>query len=552
MLAGQLCAAEPLNWAFIGVWDRSMPQVEAACRENGIHVEFFKGQKFNETQQPDQAARFRLVFVLNLEADQASALTQRLKQAREINPEQRVIPLDARGSQMDLEKAGLLLKDEAVPAYWRPNGTVNVRRLIRYCMVKHCGAAGEIEAPVLIPEAGYYDSAREDAFSDINEFIIFKRGKQRWVEGASVAVLLLQQSFWITHDLKVIDAQIIALEKQGLNVVPVFGDREEQVTKLTRAAAPNMSFVYTQDTWGEKVDGLYEEALQNTDTVLRVWASNMTSQLSNHHAYEYLGGLSMAVKKVTGKSPAALISDVRDPGGARVRDFEEVLASNLKSELLNRRWLEGMKSHDYAGAGHIAELVKNTFGWSVTRRESITQETWDEVYEVLVKDKHKLQLAEWFERVSPHAMQEISATLIEAARKDLWQATPEQLQTLTKLYASSVKAHGDSGGLVSGGNTRMADFVSAKLTAPGDQESATLAQDMKAKLQQSAAAPDTVVEKVSGPQISEAKEQAPNASKPQQQGTVLEPAWNAFAWLIAAAAVLLVIVGFFKRAGSTS
>ena len=238
--------------------------------------------------------------------------------------------------------------------------------------------------------------------------------------------------------------------------------------------------------------------------------------------------------------------------GARVRDFEEVLAANLKSELLNRRWLEGMKSHDYAGAGHIAELVKNTFGWSVTRRESITQETWDEVYDVLVKDKHKLQLAEWFERVSPHAMQEISATLIEAARKDLWQATPEQLQTLTKLYATSVKAHGDSGGLVSGGNTRMADFVSAKLTAPGDQESATLAQDMKAKLQQSAATPDAVVEKVSGPQISGAKEQAPAASKPQQEGTVLEPAWNAFAWLIAAAAVLLVLVGFFKRAGSTS
>lgn len=1300
MLAGRLSAAEPLNWAFIGVWDRSMPQVEGACRESGIHAEFFKGQRFNETQRAAQAASFGLVFVLNLEADQAPALAQRLKQAREINPGQQVIPLDARGSQLDLEKAGLLLKDDAVPAYWRSNGSVNVRRLIRYCLVKHCGTTGKIEPPVLIPDAGYYDPAREDAFSDIGEFIAFKRGKQRWVEGASVAVLLLQQSFWITHDLKVIDAQIAALEKQGLNVVPVFGDREEQVTKLTRAAAPtiliedrhgamwqstallkeldapylrpismlattneewlrdprglshrdvgmfmalqeswgtlepvvvgglkeniqgfrlhepipdrieafaaraarraalkrksnaekkialiyynkglgqddlmrgsptggfldapesfmrflprmqeagftlkntpantaalidtmkrggrnigpwvqgdleklvdesqpvlvplhlyeqwfntklseaarktmvekfgpppgrimvvkrngephivlpkleignlvlmpqpergekqdenllhnrdvppphnylafywwleeqfhadaivhwgthgtlellpgkeaglskdcwsdicvghlpvidlwitdnlgeatlarrrsyaalvdhlppptlaaglddefknlhedihkfrtledgllkeeyrkrvsqqaresrlhgsggevlddaavtrldehlhnlfesrtplrlhvlgegpheaemvpylvqilgeplldhlaasrglqraalehkqrdraqaaeflsaaldgappagmrmtpelqkdlefardvrsrlldagkehagllkalggqyiepgpgpdpirnpatapggrnlyslnpeeiptrpawetarklvgellrtrkpkkialdlngmetmrdfgvmegqilallgvrpiwnqnnlvidvelipveelgrprvevfiamggqykenfptrvalldkavrlaatasesvnpvreavaatkerllkrgystaradqyaaarifgtkpgnmsgthilylvprsgvwdkddeitdvytdNMSFVYTQETWGEKVDGLYEEALQNTDTVLRVWASHMTSQLSNHHAYEYLGGLSMAVKKVTGKSPAALISDVRDPGGARVRDFEEVLAANLKSELLNRRWLEGMKSHDYAGAGHIAELVKNTFGWSVTRRESVTQETWDEVYDVLVKDKHKLNLSEWFERVSPHAMQEISATLIEAARKDLWKASPEQLQTLTKLYANSVKAHGDSGGLVSGGNTRMADFVSAKLTAPGDQEAATLAQEMKAKLQQSAAAPDAAVEKVSGPQIGEAREQAPaSTSKPKHEGTVLQPAWNSFAWLIGAVAVLLMLVGFFKRAGSTS
>ena len=158
LLAGQMFAAEALDWAFIGVWDRSMPQVEAACRENGIHAEFFKGQKFNETQKAELAARFRLVFVLNLEAEQAPALTQRLKEARALNPEQRVIPLDTRGSQMDLEKAGLLLKDEAVPAYWRPNGTVNVRRLIRYSMVKYCGQPGEIETPVLLVH-GQKDSA---------------------------------------------------------------------------------------------------------------------------------------------------------------------------------------------------------------------------------------------------------------------------------------------------------------------------------------------------------------------------------------------------------
>jgi cobaltochelatase CobN len=123
----------------------------------------------------------------------------------------------------------------------------------------------------------------------------------------------------------------------------------------------NMSFVYSGDVWGEKVEGLYEEALQGTDTILRVWASNMTSQLSNHHAYEYLGGLNMAVKKVTGKTPQAVIADVRSPSGARIRDFEEVLATNLQSELLNKKWLEGMKSHDYAGARLVRHASRGRF-----------------------------------------------------------------------------------------------------------------------------------------------------------------------------------------------
>lgn len=198
----------------------------------------------------------------------------------------------------------------------------------------------------------------------------------------------------------------------------------------------NMSYVYSGETWGRQVDGLYQEAMQGTDTLVRVWTSNMTSQLSNHHAYEYLGGLSMAVTKVTGKYPAAFIADVRDPSGARMRGFEEVLATNFRTELLNRKWIKGMKENGYAGAGHIAELVKNTFGWSVTRPESVSQGTWNDIYETYIKDREKLDLKEFFEKVSPHALQEIAATMLESSRKGLWQATPEQIAELSQVYAN--------------------------------------------------------------------------------------------------------------------
>lgn len=275
---------------------------------------------------------------------------------------------------------------------------------------------------------------------------------------------LLQRGFSAERATQFAAARIFGTKPgnmSGTNIlylVPRSGvwDKDDDVSSVYM---DSMSFVYTQDVWGEKLDGLYEAALQDTDTVLRVWASNMTSQLSNHHAYEYLGGLNMAVKKVTGKTPAALIADVRDPTGARIRDFDEVLASNMQSELLNRRWIEGMKSHDYAGAGHISELVKNTFGWSVTRQESVSQQTWNSIYGTFIKDDLKLGLGGWFEKVSPHALQEIAATLLEAARKGYWKASRPQVEQLAALYAESVQKHGDSGGLVSGGNTRLSDFV---------------------------------------------------------------------------------------------
>ena len=252
-----------------------------------------------------------------------------------------------------------------------------------------------------------------------------------------------------------------------LYMVPRSGvwDKDSEVSDVY---IDNMSYAYTGDVWGQKIDGLYQDAIQGTDILVRVWASNMTSQLSNHHAYEYLGGLSMAVKKLTGKEPAAFIADVRDPGAARMRDFTEVMATTYSSELLNRKWVEGMQSHGYAGAGHVAELVKNTFGWSVTRDDAVSNQTWNEIYSVYVEDKYHLGIAKWLEDSNPHARQEMAATMLEASRKGYWKTDAATVANLSRIYAASVAAHGDSGGLTGGGNKRLEQFVSSNLNAPGN------------------------------------------------------------------------------------
>jgi len=292
----------------------------------------------------------------------------------------------------------------------------------------------------------------------------------------------------------------------------------------------NMSYVFTGKLWGEKVPGLYEEAIQGTDTVLRVWASNMTSQLSNHHAYEYLGGLSMAVRKLTGREPQALVADVRSPNAARLRDFEEVLATNLRTELLNENWIRGMKSHDYAGAGMMAELVKNTFGWSVTRPGSVGQGTWEEIYRTYIQDRYRLG-----DRVNPHARQEIAAVMLEAVRKGYWRPDQQVVRHLAREFAQSVARHGLSAGLTTGGNRPLERFVSEQLRAVGD---VALAGRFHQAVRASAGAPadeqQAAAEKVYGPKLEKTRQQAPSAPVPRRT-----------AWGLALAGAVLVLLAAF-------
>jgi len=243
-----------------------------------------------------------------------------------------------------------------------------------------------------------------------------------------------------------------------LYLVPKSGawDRPSEIADVY---IDNMSWVYTKDAWGQKVDGLYQQAIQGTDTLIRAWSSNMTSELSNHHSYEYLGGLSMAVKTLTGREPDAYIADVRNPDGARMREFGEVLATTFKTELLNKNWIAGMKEHGYAGAGHAAELVKNTFGWAVTRTSAVSDATWKEIYDVYVNDKFGLGVRQWMEKDNPHALQEMAATMLEASRKGYWHADAKTLKALGQLYQESVAKYSDSNGLISGGNTSLAAYA---------------------------------------------------------------------------------------------
>lgn len=307
----------------------------------------------------------------------------------------------------------------------------------------------------------------------------------------------------------------------------------------------NMSHVFTGNVWGEQVPGLYEDAVRGTDLVLRTWTSNMTGPLTNHHVYEYAGGLSLSIETTNGKQPQLMFNDVRN--NPRIRDFNEILATEAHVTMLNPKWLRGMMENSYSGAGMMAEVVRNTSGWEATRRGSISHDMWNEIHAVYVKDKHGLQLKEWMNKENPFARQEILATLIEAARKGDWKVDDATRRELAKEYAASVAKYGDSAGLATGGNTKLQAEVVSQLNAPGDESLATAYKNAVAK----SAQPPAPVASAGGPEGK--SEPAPDVVAGNElQPVPAAPGTNngSVAWLgagVGTAVVALVLLGAIRR-----
>jgi cobaltochelatase CobN len=229
--------------------------------------------------------------------------------------------------------------------------------------------------------------------------------------------------------------------------------------------------VYTAGAdWGTNSPGVYEMALKGTDAVALSRSTNVVSPLTLDHYFEYLGGMTMAVRDIDGVSPETYIADVRDVERPAMETLGETLTRDLRGKFWNPRWIREQQAEGFSGAVEITQTATNLFGWQVTKPEAVSEYVWDEVQRVYVDDSHSLGLPEWFDRENPYAFQSLAAVLLESARKGYWKPAPEVLQRTANAYADSVGQHGPAGDIRTTDNFRFQTFVSEQLRAPGNQQ----------------------------------------------------------------------------------
>ncbi len=88
---------------------------------------------------------------------------------------------------------------------------------------------------------------------------------------------------------------------------------------------------------------------------------------------------------------------------------------------------------------------------------------WDEIYDVYVADKHDLGIRNFYEKQNPAALEDVSATMLESARKGMWKATDQQLAALARLHTELVNKYGPSGSQRVMDNAKLRDFIAQKV-----------------------------------------------------------------------------------------
>ena len=242
-------------------------------------------------------------------------------------------------------------------------------------------------------------------------------------------------------------------------------------SELGRVYLNRLGHAYGLDASGEAAHAAFNQALSGVTRSYHGRASNLYGLLDNNDAFDYLGGMSLAIETLTGRVPEGLVLQHADPAKASVEPLATALLSELRGRYLNPEWLKPMMAHGYAGARTMGqEFLENLWGWQVTRPDLIRQWAWDEVKETYFDDKQKLGLPAFLAQGhNAHVKAQMLAIFMVAAERGYWRADAATLRRLGGELARLVAKNGLPGSGHTAPNHPMWPWLATKLDAADAQ-----------------------------------------------------------------------------------
>lgn len=277
--------------------------------------------------------------------------------------------------------------------------------------------------------------------------------------------------------------------------------------ELAKVYRTRLGHAYGLAADGEAAHAAFDSALANVGRAWHGRASNLYGVLDNNDAFDYLGGLSLAVEGLTGRRPEGLILQHADPGRADIEPLATAVLGELRGRFLNPAWLKPLMAHGYAGARTMGqEFLENLWGWQVTRPDLIENWAWDEVKAVYFDDAKKLGLPEFLgQGQNAHVKAHMLSIFMVAAHKGFWKTDEATIRRMGGELSRLVARNGLPGSGHAAPNHPMWAWLTPQLEAADAQAlGVVLAKARGESVAAAYAPPATAVKPTLGPQAAAA------------------------------------------------
>ncbi|TYK65977.1 cobaltochelatase subunit CobN [Colwellia echini] len=257
----------------------------------------------------------------------------------------------------------------------------------------------------------------------------------------------------------------------GINRLAERSGAWQERKQLGEAYIKRMSHAYgvpSDDVeMGSNVQSLFRQQLAHVNSTYLGRASNLYGLIDNNDAYDYLGGLNLAIETITGEQPESFVISHANNKQLSIDPLQLALLSELRGRFLNRQWIQPLMKQGYAGARTMGnEFIENLWGWQATSPEIIKSWVWEDLKAVYIDDSLDIGLDEFLqENHNVHVQSNILAIMLVAIEKGFWQASEQTQTELAEKFAKNIVENGIPGSGHTHANHPIYNFITPMLSA---------------------------------------------------------------------------------------
>jgi cobaltochelatase CobN len=185
---------------------------------------------------------------------------------------------------------------------------------------------------------------------------------------------------------------------------------------LARAYLAWGGYAYGAGAGGTPAQDLFESRLEGVEVVVHNQDNREHDLLDSDDYYQFEGGLTAAVRHLSGARPTVYHNDHSRPESPKVRTLQEEVGRVVRARVVNPKWIKGVMRHGYKGAFEMAATVDYLFAFAATTG-AVADHHFDAVFEAYLEDAG---VRAFLEEHNPAALAEMAERLVEAQDRGLW------------------------------------------------------------------------------------------------------------------------------------
>jgi cobaltochelatase CobN len=251
---------------------------------------------------------------------------------------------------------------------------------------------------------------------------------QNWTDEQDIARAYINWSSYAYTSTPPIPSSLkLRLARGGTGEVAAPSSNQEQVGKI----APPLNKAGLE---GVAAPEAFNQRLKQMQIVLHNQDNREHDLFDSDDYYQFQGGLTAAVRALTGKNPTIYFGDHSIPENPKVRQLREEIARVYRSRVVNPKWIEGVMRHGYKGAFEMSATVDYLFAYDATTY-CVEDHMYQGVAEAYLFDP---KVQEFIQQKNPWALRDMAERLLEANQRGLWKEVKGEV--LEKLRAIALQA----------------------------------------------------------------------------------------------------------------